>query len=1242
MKKLQSVENALIGINDVVFQELCDSFLALHDKNYKAFSRTGSQSGKQKSIKGIPDAFKLLPSGKYVFIEHTTNISNKSKLENDIKNCLDFKKTKIPLNKICEIILCANFNLSAQEVDRLNELLKGKKISLRLYSLDELSIELFYNHRDLLNQYLGLPLDTGQIVSISKFIKEYNKAANSVATPLDNEFVHRENELKQLYHSINSSNFVIITGSPGVGKTKLALEGINSFLSANQNYNAYCVSFKSAPLLDDLYQHLDENLDYILFVDDANRIDSFNQITGFFKNSRKGKLKIVITVRDYALNDIATKCIDFNSDELHLNKFTDEEIIDIIKSESFKIYNPEYHKEIVRIADGNPRLAIMAAKLAIREQNLYALTDVSELFEKYFARFVTDNTDLTKPVLLKSLGLVAFFYTIPYKDKIRCATLLSKFDLAYNDFAESIDILNRLELVELQFEYVKISEQNLSTYFFYKSFIKDEILSFRVLLENFYDSNLERFKDTIIPANNTFGYQNVMEKVKPILLTYWQRVKIIEEKAFNLLNTFWFYLVEETIEFIYNHINKIPEPVVTEYSTEYETNEFSYNHNKIIELLGNFFNTPTKLKDALELAYEYARKRPETFPEIIHTIRNHLLFDSDDQWMQYKRQEIFINLLLEKCNNSEGIYEISFPAIAVSFLQFKYQHTKVGRNNSFHLYYFPFPANNLTKSLREKIWDKIDKDFDKNVEAYTQLLYKYSQPTVDVVKEVMQFDVQYILKIIKNHLKSSNFEHCHYVQEQIRRFIKCGIQNIEFDILKSKYINEVYLMYLKIDWERLGDKNSYEFNDYDEYERLKESQVRESFIFDSVKSFTDFYTHYKYLLTWEKNEYNIKNSFDLIMDENFKIDFDLGIEMLKHIINHNNDIKYIPRLPFKKLLNDQYNSKLIWSIISSRNYNLSVNWKLQYFYFLNERLVNDNYCQYLIMSVKHINSNISIEFSDLIKYLKYDKNLFSTILRVIVEKQKKTKLVIRLPRNFINKYFEYLKNDFNTVKEAYFQQIVYIPNYDYGGQELLCILQNDKNFLMEYIVYLYKQKDQLRSSEYNSLSVVWLIDNIQDVLFSVFDFIAEKEIYLGILDHFCNSFFLGIKKDENKIKSNLFLTSYIDKNYKDIIKMNMIVDVLRNSKKEFFEDAYLHFLQLTQDVNLYSQIWWVENGGLTTGNESLGERLALNWRRVLEFTNKLDLGIKLIPIKKYIDDKIESALISIEEEKRSRFLDRFY
>lgn len=102
MSRLQTIENALASINETVFQELCDSFLILKNENYRAFSRVGSQSGKQKTIKGTPDTFLLLPNGKYVFVEYSTNITKGvSKLREDIEKCLDTTKIYYIRKRLC-------------------------------------------------------------------------------------------------------------------------------------------------------------------------------------------------------------------------------------------------------------------------------------------------------------------------------------------------------------------------------------------------------------------------------------------------------------------------------------------------------------------------------------------------------------------------------------------------------------------------------------------------------------------------------------------------------------------------------------------------------------------------------------------------------------------------------------------------------------------------------------------------------------------------------------------------------------------------------------------------------------------------------------------------------------------------------------------------------------------------------------------------------------------------------------
>ena len=198
MSRLQTIENRLKEMNGTVFQELCDSYLLITNKNHSAFGRTGSQTGKQKTIKGTPDSFFHLPNGNFLYVEITTDTSTKNKLVNDIKACFDPTKTKIPRDKIEEIILCFNWNIKLEEIDELNKIAKSFKADIKVcyIMLQNLAMELHLNHRDLVHQYLDLPLDTGQIVSIDTFIKEYARASQGIATPLDNTFLHRKEALK--------------------------------------------------------------------------------------------------------------------------------------------------------------------------------------------------------------------------------------------------------------------------------------------------------------------------------------------------------------------------------------------------------------------------------------------------------------------------------------------------------------------------------------------------------------------------------------------------------------------------------------------------------------------------------------------------------------------------------------------------------------------------------------------------------------------------------------------------------------------------------------------------------------------------------------------------------------------------------------------------------------------------------------------------------------------------------------
>lgn len=1243
MSKFQAIENGLISINGTVFQQLCDSYLKLKNNNYLAFSRTGSQSGKQKTTKGTPDSFFLLPSGNFLFIEVTTDKSTKDKLANDIKACFNPKKSKIPLNKIEEIVLCFNWNIDQKEILKLNTLAKGFNINVkvRYLMLDELAMELHLNHRDLANEYLGLPLDTGQIISMGSFIIEYNKASNGLSTPLDNDFLHREVELKLLQESINLNDLIILTGAPGIGKTKLALEGIKSFLQDNLNYEAFCISYKNHILIDDLYLYFKSDKDYILFVDDANRIDAFNQVIGFYKAQRKGKLKIVITVRDYAFQEVGALCQDYSPKRIDLETLSDDQIIDIIKSMPFNIKNSSYHKKIIRIADGNPRLAIMTSLLAKAKENIYALNDVSDLFENYFSTFVKDNREFAKTLNIKCIGLIAFFHTIPFKNREITVNLLNDFEIEYTEFLDVIDTLDRLELVEVQFDNVKIPEQNLSTYFFYKAFIKESLLSFETLLEKYFENNSQRFKDCVIPANNTFGANNVMEKLQPFLQKYWLTIKSDENSAFVFLNTFWYYLRDETLDFLYILIRSIDENSNNEYKVTYENNAFTYNNNRVIELLGNFFqHSNSKLKDSIELSFEYARKKPEHLPELIHKISEKLTFDIEDERYNPSRQEILFDILIKGLNNKDLLLSVSFYELSKTFLTYHFNHTEGGRNLTIRWYSYPISNSPRIQIFRRNIWETVEKNWNYYPSNSFDLLKSYSDVSPDVTKEIMEYDSPFLIRIIEEFLNPMSFEHCKYVQEHIRWFKRNLVVHSSFNSLSMKFTNQVYEDYLKLGWDRIRDKEMYEFHDVNEYETLKEAEIRSSFVLKNNLEIEEFYKNFVFLRKSEINSWKFRNSLDLVIDENCNIDFNLGCGILYEVIKDNNQADYTPNIIFRNHLNTTEKTHAIWGILQERDFYMKSHWELSFYYNLDESFINEEYVESLIKTITNMTESVTIFFDSLKRYLTIEPTLFQTILSTIYDRNNRKDIQLHVRSDFFCTHFEKLGNDLTLIKNSYLQQCGIQSHFDYGGKGFLNVLKEDMNFLFEYVDCFFTNKEFVNSMNQMSFSFIWKVEGIESGLNRVFDFVIQNEKSYSISNHFCNTFFRELEGEAVK-RAYDFLILYITNNYLSSIKMNLVIDITRNSLKDKFDEILLTFISLNQDRKLFSEIMWIDHIRSYSGDVIISDIIMADWMNIQYIIERSNIGIELIPIKTYVNCQIENCKLDGKRERQRRFIRNF-
>ena len=243
------LKNKISEMEQGRFQHLGDDIVKAHFG--KVPQSLGSQLGTDKTKAGTPDSFIAFENGKFILIEYTTTESqgkNKSKLcskmKKDIEACLNPNKCHITPDKIEEILCVYNSNcLDSGDVDSLKEYLKSlsqENILLVIWGIDDLLDTIVNKDPVLAEKYFGLSIWDNQLVSPNQFIREYNRSNGILQIPMDTKLIAREQELKDIQEYFNSCRALILTGDPGVGKTRLALE-IACFFK-EKGYQAFCMT----------------------------------------------------------------------------------------------------------------------------------------------------------------------------------------------------------------------------------------------------------------------------------------------------------------------------------------------------------------------------------------------------------------------------------------------------------------------------------------------------------------------------------------------------------------------------------------------------------------------------------------------------------------------------------------------------------------------------------------------------------------------------------------------------------------------------------------------------------------------------------------------------------------------------------------------------------------------------------------------------------------------------------------
>lgn len=1241
--RLKLIEQQLIGIDSAAFQNLCDIYLDLREKEFTSFNRIGSQLGKQKTTKGTPDTFYRLSDGTLRYVEYTTKSDNVvSKIKEDIDKCLDETKTGISRNEIHSIIICFNSRLEVKEETELVQYAKDNKIKITLIGLDLLSLEIYSKYIILAKDILGLPIDTGQVLPISNFVDEYNNKGGKLSTPIDNIFLNRDKELELAEDCLTNLDFLIVSGVPGVGKTKFALEVIYQFLKLNQDYTAFGIAKKDVDIWEDLRIHLDNEHNYILLIDDANRqLPNFKQILGILKEDRKGKIKIIITVRDYAYSDIIKECYELNPEKITLNKFSDEEIIQLISSKSFEILNHKYQKRIVHLTDGNARLAIMCCRLAKEKQWEFLQGDITDLYDTYFQTFIRDFDVFSNKTLFKTLGIISFFYTIDRNDKQLIENILLDFEIDYYEFQEALEDLHKKELVEIQYDHVKVSEQIMSTYFFYKSLIKEKVLSFRTLLSNYFNNWKYRFNDTIIPANNSFGYDNVLSQISTDLDFYLNSIYNHEESVLDFLKIFWFYKREETLNYFYNQVKELPEPVNPSYNTFYNTNDFVFDKDTILSYLKDFFNFNSEsYLPALELSFEYARKKPDALPELIRRIKERIFFCDEDNIYEFQRQVDLFNLLIKKFNEHEVHYIEAFFTLSESFLKHTFQVFGSGRKHTITFYQYKLPFNDTIKAFRGNVFTTLIDNYTLYPDKIFKTFKEYRPIRGDIVNDILEFDLIYIVRFIEECLDKENFSHVYFVQDLICWLNKEKITNTDYKRLKDVFVNDEYRVFRKLDWNLYRGKRDFDYENYEEFQKLKEKEIRQFFTFVDNSRYQELFTAIKNILSIGENDtWGLTQALNIIFEENFILNEDIGYDLVVNFLN-NYPIGIYPLGKFINLItsSDKYCLKF-WELLKAWDNDSKLYWQLTFLESLPVKNINEFYVEELLLLIKSIHRRCYFGFDMLNKFETIKPDISLTILTIVLDKNENQKIEVSLPYFFFEKYTDKFKNEINLICRLYVCEMSRDKHFDHDKKDLKEIVKIKPQFLIDYVTILYGHEKYSYQSNDDNLSFVWDSMEVELIKILIGIVVQNNPYYSG--EHILSIFFKHLK-DDRKLKAESFITEYIKENSKDIGEMNIIFDVVRHQIKDKFEYFMLLYLQYNVSIDDFKKIWWRGNGGgVYHGDVNFGELELADWQNIYSIVEKFTDQLSMIPIKNYIKKKIEYSIYRAEQERKDKYIRPF-
>lgn len=1223
MSRVNELQSKIIQLGGGAFQKLCDDYL-IKKYNPENFQSLGSQAATDKPTKGVPDSFIHHSDGKYTLMVYGSHSTNpKKKINDDILGCLDKNKLDIDKTKIKEIICChTSTNLRIEDFEKILEKTQG--INVKLIGLDDLSRDLAtIRFQGIAKDHLNVEIDTGQIFSIDDFVKNYDKGG--LSSPLDTIFKFRESEINELDEAVSKKAAVLISGSSGIGKTRLALEICRKY--EQLGYQVFCVKNNGLLLYEDFRLTVSSPGKYLMFFDDMNELTGIGAIVGsiLINQSSTTEIKLLATVRDYERDKISIGLKDFHKNfrEIKIKPFGDEEIKKILE-ESLDIKNPTFQSKIVKIAKGNIRLAIMAGKSAI--ENPDSVRNAVDIFKSFYDPILSKNTLSSKSI--KVLFIISLLGTVKVNDEEFAKVLLDEFKISWVEFEEISRKLHYKELITyFMDEIVKINDQSFGNYILNYVLIDHKFIRVSKLLE----IGLSIRKGRIVFAINTmfqlFPSDENIKYLTDQINEQWDNASKDDQEIF--LEVFSQINPLKSLTTIKKKIDVMPSGnfVITKDFFDAKKN-YENIINKKIEILNGFKYTKYFYEVVELMLVALNKQRADLFMDVYFSLKR-FGYDQRSHEFDYRKEYELIDLLWNAREDNDTNFNFLLLKIIEELLVCSATSMDVGDSpGSIQMINFSILLTDGSKKLRKYLWEILAKLYEKEVyrEKISSLLIIYHWSGLDTNStSIFQFDLDCIKEFFVDKWEELTFDQC-LMLEKLTSYAK--YLEVSLDKSFTRYEkNYAYKCYAIIAPRERGEFLS-------DYRSQKEKKIN-----DAVKNYK--VSDYEKLIIVAQRLEQRKDFSDYFIGENL---FTALNSIPEEIFDQVIQLYFLNNAPYSyqvsaiiNILLERLDFDETYELINHFEFNNKNNWLCQIWENIPEMLISKESAEKFMGFIKNQEMERIPAFprlSAILKFAKNDKTIIDKAIEILLkcsQNNKKRGLISNFLREYLGKSQELVNIFANNMKVL---EKLYLDNqenyFDYDGEILLEILERDISF-WEYYLQNSSSNDLVYNSGGKIFQKIWLRDDYSQLIDIAYNILIVKPKGLLLFSEAVKRIFPQTINSETDKRIKTWVLDYITINASVQEAMSRIFSSLIGYQNEEFRiECVNEFLKNNNSFKDFQQLHLTPMSRSWSGSQVPMIDLDIQFYEKLSRSSNLS-GLDFLEHKEYLYEHIRN----LESYKKS-------